>query len=267
MMDRREVIVGAAAAATAGFLLPLGEAAAEGAPRARLGVRRSNERGRFDHGWLDTYHTFSFASYHDPRWMGFRSLRVINEDVVQPGQGFGMHPHKDMEIITYVLRGALEHKDSLGNGGVIVPGEVQRMSAGTGIHHSEFNPSREQPVHLLQIWLLPDRRGVKPGYGQKTFGIADRPGTLTLVASKGGRQGSIPIHQDANVHAGVLKAGEPLTWQSPAGRHVWLQVARGSLAANGTALRQGDGAWTSEAGAIELRAGPDAAEIVLFDLS
>ena len=266
-MDRRDVLKTAAAAA-AGFLLP---AAAQGepaaAPQAKLHVRPANARGHANLGWLDTRYTFSFSNYYDRQWMGFRSLRVINEDWIQPGRGFGMHPHDNMEILTYVLEGSLEHKDSLGGGGVIVPGEIQQMSAGKGIRHSEFNPSDEKPVHLLQIWLLPDQRGVDPKYGQKRFPAEELEGTLRLVASKTGAKGSIPIHQDASLHAGRLDPAKPITWRNPKGRHVWLQVARGKLRAGERDLVAGDGAWTSEAGDIRLHAKEEKAEVLLFDLA
>jgi redox-sensitive bicupin YhaK (pirin superfamily) len=229
-------------------------------------VRRAGERGHADHGWLDTWHTFSFASYQDPRHMGFRSLRVINDDRVAAGKGFAMHPHQDMEIVTYVLEGALQHKDTLGNGGVIVPGEVQRMSAGTGIRHSEYNPSGKDPVHFLQIWLLPSRTGVRPSYGQKTFPEKERQKGLRLVASPDGRDGSISIHQDANLYASILAPGRPVTWTNRPGRHTWLQVARGSLTVNGVALHAGDGVSTSDPGDLVLATAKDA-EVLLFDLN
>src|SRR5713101_4242056 len=176
---------------------------------AMMRIRKANERGHANHGWLDTYHTFSFADYHDPEYMGFRSLRVINEDRVAPGQGFGTHPHRDMEIITYILEGSLEHKDSMGNGSVIRPGDVQRMSAGTGVTHSEYNPSKTETLHLLQIWILPDRRGHTPGYEQKEIGGAEKRGQLRLIASPDGRDGSVSIHQDARLYAGIVN-GEPI---------------------------------------------------------
>jgi hypothetical protein len=185
-------------------------------------VRRASERGLADHGWLKSFHTFSFADYHDPAHMGFRSLRVINEDRVQPGQGFGTHGHQDMEILSYVLEGQLEHKDSMGTGSVIRPGDVQRMSAGTGVRHSEYNPSSSEPVHFLQIWFLPDRRGLKPSYEQKTFPAAERTGKLRLVASPDGRDGSLTIHQDASLYASLLGRGESVTHTLAAGRAVWL---------------------------------------------
>ena len=265
-MDRRDVLKGAAAAA-AGFLLPLGSAdAAPEATRARLGVRPGGERGRKDYGWLDARYTFSFASYSDPRWMGFRSLRVINEDRIQPGKGFPTHPHQDMEILTYILSGALEHKDTLGNGGVIRPGAIQQMSAGRGIRHSEFNPSRAEPVHLLQIWIQPDTRGVEPKYAEARIPSGARADTFHLLASKDGRDDSIRIHQDANVHAGILGHRTKLTWRNPAGRHVWIQLAGGRLKVNDRELGPGDGAWTSDAGDLAFES-LDKAEVLLFDLA
>jgi quercetin 2,3-dioxygenase len=229
-------------------------------------IRRARDRGHFDHGWLDTSHTFSFADYHDPDHMGFRSLRVINEDRVAPGRGFGTHPHRDMEIITYVLEGSLQHRDSMGNGSVIVPGEVQHMSAGTGVLHSEFNPSRTEPVHLLQIWILPDRNGVAPGYGQKTFPRDARLNRFCLVASPDGRDGSISIHQDAALHATILEPGRSLVWEVRPGRHAWIQVARGALSANDQKLAAGDGASTSAPGSIALAASQES-ELLVFDLA
>ncbi len=230
-----------------------------------INIRKSSERGRFNHGWLDTCHTFSFAGYQDPRYMGFRSLRVINEDKVAPGQGFGEHPHHDMEIITYVLSGELEHRDSLGNGEVIRPGEVQYMAAGTGIEHSEFNPSRTESVHLMQIWIRPDRRGTSPRYEQRPFPSIGDAGRLTLLASGDGREGSIRINQDASLFAAKLDAGQQATHRLAAGRAAWLQVLRGSIDLNGQSLKAGDGAAVTDELAITVRAG-DAAEVLLFDL-
>jgi quercetin 2,3-dioxygenase len=229
-------------------------------------VRRSKERGHFSFGWLDTYHTFSFDQYYDPRFMGFRTLRVINEDRVAPGGGFPTHPHRDMEIITYVLEGALEHKDSMGNGSVIRPGEVQRMSAGTGIMHSERNGSVSEPVHLLQIWILPDQPGIEPGYEQKMYGDEEKHGALRLIASHGGQDGSVLIHQDARIYASVLDAGQEITHELASGRHAWLQVARGSVTLNGQQLKQGDGAAASEEPSLKIT-GDEKAELLLFDLS
>jgi quercetin 2,3-dioxygenase len=228
--------------------------------------RSSQERGRARHGWLDSYHTFSFAGYHDPRYVGFRTLRVINEDRVQPGKGFGTHPHRDMEIISYVLEGALAHKDSLGTGSVIRPGEVQRMSAGTGITHSEFNASRAELVHFLQIWILPERGGLPPGYEQRTFPAEEKRGKLRLVASRDGREGSVTIHQAVDLYVSVLAPGEMVTRPLAPGRHAWIQVARGSMLLNDTALSEGDGAAVSDETQLTLTA-TDRAEVLLFDLA
>jgi redox-sensitive bicupin YhaK (pirin superfamily) len=230
-------------------------------------LRRAAERGHVNHGWLDTWHTFSFASYHDPAHMGFRALRVINDDKIAAGKGFPMHPHKDMEIVTYVLAGSLAHKDSLGNGGVIVPGELQRMSAGTGIFHSEFNGSPKERLHLLQIWMLPNKMGIKPGYGQKAFPVAERQGKWKLVASPEGRDGSISIQSDTKLYATVLSEGEKAAHVNAAGRHVWLHVARGELTLNGTVLKAGDAAAVSDAGTLSLVAAKAGAEALLFDLA
>jgi redox-sensitive bicupin YhaK (pirin superfamily) len=229
-------------------------------------IRPGAARGHFDHGWLDTYHTFSFASYHDPQHMGFRSLRVINEDSVKPGEGFGTHAHRDMEILTWVLEGALEHKDSMGNGSIIRPGDIQRMSAGTGVTHSEFNPSRDEPVHLLQIWLLPRQRGLSPGYEEKGFPPETRRGGLRLIAARDGRAGAVTIHQDADLWTALLEPGESVRHILEAGRHAWLHVAAGSVAANGMALRAGDGAAISDEKVVEVTA-RDRSEILLFDLN
>jgi redox-sensitive bicupin YhaK (pirin superfamily) len=228
-------------------------------------LRKALERGHFDHGWLNTYHTFSFSEYHDPRFMGFRSLRVINEDRVHPGQGFGTHGHRDMEIITYVLEGALEHKDSMGNGEILRPGEFQRMSAGTGIRHSEFNPSATEPVHLYQIWLLPKTKGITPSYEQKPFAAEEKAGKLRLVASPDGADGSLTIHQDARVYLTTLNAGDAVQHELTNGRHAWVQVLRGRVTVNGQPGEAGDGFAISD----ELRAtfaGQEAAEIMLFDM-
>jgi len=229
-------------------------------------VRRGGERGHFDHGWLDTYHTFSFASYHDPRHMGFRSLRVINEDRVKPAEGFGTHAHRDMEILTWVLAGALEHKDSMGNGSIIRPGDIQRMSAGTGVTHSEFNPSSDEPVHLLQIWLLPRQRGLTPGYEEKRFPPETRRAGLCLIAARDGRKGAVTIHQDADLWTALLESGESVRHELEPGRHAWLHVASGTVTANGVSLGAGDGAAVSGEKAVEVMAA-DRAEILLFDLS
>lgn len=228
-------------------------------------IRRANERGHANHGWLDTYHTFSFADYHDPRWMGFGSLRVINDDLVMPGRGFGMHPHRDMEIVTYILSGALKHQDSMGNGRVIRAGEVQYMAAGTGVHHSEFNPSSDEAVHLLQIWIRPDRAGVTPRYAEKSFAAA-AAGALHLVTSKSGRSGSIAIHQDADLWLAKLDAGQGATHPLAAGRSAWVHVAEGDVTLNGQALHGGDAAGLSAATTLELRAAKPA-QVLLFDLS
>ncbi len=229
-------------------------------------VRRSAERGHFNHGWLHTYHTFSFADYFDRRHMGFRALRVINEDRIAPGQGFGTHGHRDMEILTYVLEGALEHRDSLGNGSVLRPGEFQRMTAGSGIEHSEFNPSPAATVHLYQIWLLPERKGLEPSYEQKAFPDAGQRGKFRPVASPDGRDGSLTLRQDAGVSLASLGAGTEATYALPPGRHAWLQVLRGAVTVNGTALTAGDGAAVSEETALTVRAAKDA-EVMLFDLA
>ncbi len=228
-------------------------------------IRRSDERGHAHHGWLESHHTFSFADYHDPRWMGFRSLRVINDDFVSPGMGFGTHPHRDMEIITYILSGSLEHKDSMGNGRVIRTGDIQYMAAGTGVQHSEFNPSREESVHLLQIWIQPDRKGVTPRYAEKSFQDA-ATGTLHLVASKSGREGSIEIHQDADLWLAKLRTGDRVSHPLAAGRNAWVHVAEGEVSLNGKSLGAGDAAAISEAATLDLVASQPA-QVLLFDLS
>lgn len=231
-----------------------------------IAVRRREERGHFDHGWLDTSHTFSFASYLDPAHMGFRALRVINEDRVEPGRGFPTHSHADMEIVSYVLAGALEHKDSLGTGSVIRPGEVQRMSAGAGVTHSEFNASETEPLHFLQIWILPEKRGIAPSYEQRMFSPAERAGRLRLVASRGAREGSLEIHQDVDLYASLLAPGQAVAHILAEGRHAWLQVARGEVRANGTPLRSGDAAALSGERALEIASEADS-EVLLFDLA
>ena len=231
-----------------------------------IAVRAAAERGHADHGWLDTRHTFSFASYRDPAHMGFRSLRVINEDRVKPGKGFGTHAHTDMEILTWVLDGALGHKDSMGNGSVIRPGDLQRMSAGTGVTHSEFNPSPEAGVHFLQIWLLPSERGLPPGYEQKNFPPGERRGRLCLVAARDGREGAVTIHQDADLWTALLGPGESVRHPLAPGRHAWVHVARGSATLNGKALSAGDGAAVSDEPALEI-AGVTEAEVLVFDLA
>ena len=228
-------------------------------------IRRANERGHADHGWLNTYHTFSFADYYDPRWMGFRDLRVINDDLVMPGMGFGTHPHRDMEIITYVLSGALEHKDSMGNGRVIRAGEVQYMAGGTGVQHSEFNPSKDEAVHLLQIWIQPDQHGAKPVYGEKAYSNAP-PGRLHLVASKSGRDGSLRINQDADLWLARFSNGETVTHELKPKRHAWIHVAEGNVELNGQRLAAGDGVAVSDESKLEL-AGKGKAQVLLFDLN
>jgi quercetin 2,3-dioxygenase len=227
-------------------------------------IRRAAERGHFDHGWLNTYHTFSFADYHDPAHMGFRSLRVLNDDRVSPGQGFGEHRHRDMEIVSYVLEGALAHKDSMGNSGVIRPGDVQKMSAGTGVQHSEFNGSRTEPVHFLQIWIVPEVRGIAPAYEQKTFPPDTRRGKLRLIGSRDGRDGSVTIRQDVDAFASVLEDGQSVRHPLAPGRHAWLHVAEGELELNGNRLAEGDGAAVS--GESELTIAGKGAEFLLFDL-
>jgi redox-sensitive bicupin YhaK (pirin superfamily) len=227
-------------------------------------VRPSDARGHTNLGWLDSHHTFSFGDYHDPAHVGFRVLRVVNEDWVEPGRGFGTHPHRDMEIVSYVLDGELAHEDSMGNGSVIRPGEVQRMTAGTGVLHSEHNASPREPVHFLQIWILPAERGLAPGYEQRAFG-EERNGRLRLVASRDGREGSVTVHQDVAMYAAILAAGERTSHALAKGRHAWVQVARGTVSVNGKALQAGDGAAISDEGAVELEAS-DPSEVVLFDL-
>jgi redox-sensitive bicupin YhaK (pirin superfamily) len=230
-----------------------------------MNIRKANERGHASHGWLDTYHTFSFADYYDPKWRGYRSLRVINDDLVMPGMGFGMHPHRDLEIITYILSGSLEHKDSMGNGRVIKPGDVQYMAAGTGVQHSEFNPSDKEAVHLLQIWIQPDRKGVKPRYAEKSLKDA-QTGVLHLVTSKSGRDGSIAIHQDADLWLGKLDAGQKLTHSLGADRHAWLHVAEGELALNGKTLGAGDAVALDEKSELQLAA-TKPSQVLLFDMN
>jgi hypothetical protein len=231
-----------------------------------ISIRRSEERGAGDLGWLNSHFTFSFDQYYDPRFMGFRSLRVINEDEVQPGQGFPMHPHRDMEIITYVLEGALEHKDSLGTGAVIRPGDGQRMSAGRGIRHSEFNPSKTDPVHLLQIWITPDRPGHEPGYEQKAFPEDEKKGRLRLIASPDGKDGSVTIHQDAKLYVSLLAPGQEVKHDLALDRSAWLQVAKGEVELNGKKLDRGDGAAITEEQNLTLKGVQDS-EVLLFDLA
>jgi redox-sensitive bicupin YhaK (pirin superfamily) len=229
-------------------------------------IRPSAERGGGNHGWLNTKHTFSFADYWDPKWMGFRSLRVINEDRVRPNAGFPTHPHRDMEIITYVLSGKLEHKDSLGTGSVILPGDGQRMTAGSGIRHSEFNPSTTEPVHFLQIWMLPEKAALPPSYEQKSFPEDQKRGKLRVIASRDAREGSVKIHQDAKLYVSLLKPDEEVTHQLAKERYGWLQVARGAVQLNGKKLNQGDGAAISDETMLALKATEDA-EVLLFDLA
>ena len=229
-------------------------------------IRRASDRGKANHGWLDSRHTFSFGDYYDRKHMGFGPLRVINEDKVKPGQGFGTHGHRDMEIVSYVLEGALEHKDSLGTGSVIRPGDVQRMSAGTGIQHSEFNPDRANPVHFLQIWIEPEREGLAPSYEQKHFAKDQRRGLLRLVASRDARDGSLAIHRDADLYAALLGEGEAVAHALRPGRFAWLQVARGALELNGQKLEAGDGAGLHDEARLEIRARSADVEILLFDL-
>jgi redox-sensitive bicupin YhaK (pirin superfamily) len=228
-------------------------------------IRKANERGHADHGWLNSYHTFSFANYYDPNWMGFRTLRVINDDIVAPGAGFGEHPHRDMEIISYVLEGALEHRDSMGNGRIIKPGEFQYMAAGTGVLHSEYNPSKQSPVHFLQIWIQPDKTGAKPAYGEKAYASA-APGRWNLVASKSGRAGSLRINQDTDLWLARFSSGESLTHELTPGRHVWIHVAEGCVELNGNPLAAGDGVAISQESKLEL-AGKGQAQVLLFDLN
>jgi quercetin 2,3-dioxygenase len=229
-------------------------------------VRHADERGHFNHGWLDTRHTFSFADYFDQAQMGFRSLRVMNEDRVAPGQGFGKHPHRDMEIITYVLEGELEHRDSMGNGAVLRAGEFQHMTAGTGITHSEFNPSASTPVHLYQIWLLPRQKNLKPGYDQRMFPPAEKPGGLRLVASPNGQDESLTIQQDASIYLAAPKSGQRIEYQLAPTRHAWLQVLRGAVSVGRNALRAGDGLAVSDENGLSIAAVQDS-EIMLFDLA
>ena len=229
-------------------------------------IRRSTERGYADHGWLKSHHTFSFAGYHDPEHMNFRSLRVMNEDQVEPGRGFGTHGHSDMEIVSYVLEGELEHKDSMGNGEVLRPGEFQRITAGTGIKHSEFNPSSEYPTHFYQIWLLPERSGLEPGYEQKAFDAAERHNRLQLVASRDGEQDSLRIHQDAKIFLTDLSGGEDVRYEIPAGRHAWVQMLRGTASVNGQQIDAGDAIAVSDETHLNLKSDQNA-ELMIFDLA
>jgi redox-sensitive bicupin YhaK (pirin superfamily) len=229
-------------------------------------IRPSNERGGGEYGWLKTRHTFSFSDYSDSKWMGFRSLRVINEDWVAPGSGFPTHPHRDMEIITYVLSGKLEHKDSLGTGSVILPGDGQRMTAGRGIRHSEANASATESVHLLQIWILPDKSGHEPGYEQKSFPESEKRGKFRLIASNDGAEGSVKINQDAKLFVTLLAPGEEVSQSLGGKRSAWLQVAKGEIELNGKRLKQGDGAAISDEAKLKVKA-IEQAEVLLFDLA
>jgi quercetin 2,3-dioxygenase len=231
-----------------------------------INIRRSNERGHANHGWLDTHFSFSFADYYDPRFMGFRDLRVINEDFIEPGQGFPKHGHRDMEIITYMISGEISHRDSMGNGETIRPNEVQRMTAGTGVLHSEYSSETDR-THLLQIWILPEKRNLQPSYEQKQFSPEEKQGRLKLVASRGGGDGSVHINQDVNVYASVLKSGEMVKQELSDDRHAWLQLISGSLDVNGKRLEAGDGAAISEETALNIKALEDNSEFLLFDLN
>jgi len=231
-----------------------------------LTLRKANDRGHADHGWLNSYHTFSFANYYDPAHMGFRKLRVMNDDRVSGGGGFAPHSHRDMEIISYVLEGALEHQDSMGNRSIIRPGEVQRMTAGTGVTHSEYNPSKTDTVHLLQIWVLPERSGLTPGYEQKLYTPEEKQGQLRLIASQDGRDGSVTVHQDLNLYATVLNNGEKVTHEIDLDRYLWVQAARGSVIVNGEVLTAGDAAAIEAESTLEL-IGQDNAEVLVFDLA
>jgi redox-sensitive bicupin YhaK (pirin superfamily) len=231
-----------------------------------LTLRKAKERGHANHGWLDTYHSFSFAHYYDPQHMGFQTLRVINEDKIQPGMGFGTHSHRDMEIITYVISGALAHKDSIGTSSVIHAGEVQIMSAGTGISHSEFNATQTDWVHLLQIWIIPDKRGIMPRYDQKLFTTEDKQGKLKLIVSPDGREDSILIHQDVDLYATILKAGEKVEHFLKPQRHAWIQIVKGSALINSSPVTAGDGMTISEDKQIVIKSQDDT-ELLLFDLA
>ena len=231
-----------------------------------ISIRKSKERGHFDHGWLNTYHTFSFDQYYDPRYMGFRTLRVINEDFVAPGRGFPKHGHRDMEIITYILEGGLKHEDSMGNGSVIRPGDVQRMTAGTGVRHSEQNASDSERVHLLQIWILPHTVGLEPGYEQKAFSTDERREGLRLIASEDGREGSVEVHQDVTLYASILAEGNEVEHTMDERRYAWIQVARGAVSVNSEKADQGDGVVAVGESNLRIKADKDA-EILLFDLA
>ena len=229
-------------------------------------IRKAEQRGHFDFGWLNTYHTFSFGDYYDPSHMAFRSLRVINEDFVQPGRGFPTHGHRDMEIVTYILNGALQHRDSMGSGSIIRRGDAQRMSAGTGVTHSESNPSKAEPVHLLQIWILPEQTGRQPEYEEKKFSDEEKQNKLRLIVSPNGDEGSVRIHQDARIYASILDAGQALNYQVPNQRHAWLQVATGAVELNGIPLKHGDGAAVSQEHDLNIIAN-EPSEVLLFDLA
>ncbi len=230
-----------------------------------LTLRKASERGHFDFGWLKTFHTFSFSEYHDPKHMGFRWLRVINEDVVQPAEGFGTHPHKDMEIVTYVLDGALEHKDSMGNGSIIRPGDVQYMSAGRGVTHSEFNHSKSDLVHLLQIWIMPNEKSAVPRYDQKNFKREEKLNKLRLVVSQDGKQNSVAVRQNVEVYGSILEKGKPLAFEATTGAGLWLQVATGELEVNGQTLKNGDGLAIENERALEIKGLADQSEFLLFN--
>lgn len=229
-------------------------------------VRRSADRGHADHGWLDTRFSFSFAHYHDPEHMGFRTLRVINDDIIQPGQGFGTHGHRDMEIVTYVLEGALEHRDSTGTGSVLRPGDVQRMTAGRGVRHSEFNHSESDPLRLLQIWIFPEEKGLEPGYEEVNVPEKEKRDRLRRIVARDAGEGELKIHQDATIHAAVLSAGETISHDLAPGRGAWIQVATGKITVDGVELRHGDGASIEEVEEIEIR-GVEESELLLFDLA
>lgn len=228
-------------------------------------IRRANERGHANHGWLDTYHSFSFADYYDPRFMGFRDLRVINEDYIAPAQGFPTHGHRDMEIITYVIKGELSHRDSMGNGETIRPHEVQRMTAGTGVMHSEYSSPTDE-THMLQIWILPEKQNLKPGYEQKYFPPEEKQGKLRLVASRGGGDGSVTINQDVNLYAALLSDGDEVRHEIAQGRHAWVQLISGSVDITGELLNPGDGAAVSDETELTIKAGVNNSEFLLFDL-
>ena len=242
-----------------------GEIASNMEVKMAVALRKSEQRGKANLGWLDSKHSFSFGHYHDPKHMGFGPLRVINEDRVAPGGGFPTHPHSDMEIISYVLEGALEHKDSIGTGSVIRPGDIQLMSAGAGVRHSEFNASKTDPVHFLQIWVTPEKKGLRPSYEQKSFSDDDKRGKLRLIGSRNGREGSVTIHGDVDLYATVLSAGAAVTHTIAEGRSGWIQVLRGAVTLNGSALKTGDGAAITHSGALSIEGTADA-EVLLFDM-